>query len=164
MKTLNEYITEQINEWLENSNANKKLIDKYLKKLSAWCKENGEAKREEWEKLREEKQCWLVDVIYNDDNFKKVIEEIFPIYKKYPNCPYLWPLYDNLWSYVYYDKNEYKYDENPVYRDVVELYSKTLEKRKEFNKAKQESFDKWYKENRDKLIKSEKEKAKYYNK
>ena len=56
------------------------------------------------------------------------------------------------------------YDENPVYRDIVELYSKTLEKRKEFNKAKQESFDKWYKENRDKLIKSEKEKAKYFNK
>ena len=54
MKPLNEYITEQINEWLENSNANKKLIDKYLKKLNAWCKENAEAKIDEWEKIREE--------------------------------------------------------------------------------------------------------------
>ena len=48
MKSLNEYISAQINEWLENSNANKKLIDKYLNKLNAWCKENAEAKKEEW--------------------------------------------------------------------------------------------------------------------
>ena len=164
MKTLNEYITEQINEWLENSNANKKLIDKYLKKLCDWCKENAEAKREEWEKIRKEKQCWFVDVVYNDNNFKKVVEEIFPIYKKYPKCPYLWRLYDYLSDYVLCYKKEYKYDEYWVYEDIVKLYSKTLEKRKEFNKAKQESFDKWYKENRDKLIKSEKEKAKYFNK
>ena len=107
MRSLNEYITEQINEWLENSNANKKLIDKYLKKLTDWCKENAEAKREEWEKIRKEKHCWHVDVIYNDDNFKKVVEEIFPIYKKYPKCPYLWRLYDYLCSYVTCYNKEY---------------------------------------------------------
>ena len=164
MKTLNEYIAAQINEWLENSNANKKLIDKYLKKLNAWCKENAEAKKEEWIKIREEKNCWLVDVIYNDNNFKKVVEEIFPIYKKYPKCPYLWQLYDDLSSYVYYYNKEDKYDENGMYGTIVKLYSKILEKLKEFNKAKQENFDKWYKENRDKLIKLEKENAKRLNK
>ena len=161
MRSLNEYITEQINEWLENSNANKKLIDKYLKKLTDWCKENAEAKREEWEKIRKEKHCWQIDVLYNDDNFKKVVEEIFPIYKKYPKCPYLWRLYDYLCSYVTCYNKEYKYDEYLAYEDIVKLYSKTLEERKEFNKAKQVSFDKWYKENRDKL---EKENAKRFNK
>ena len=164
MKTLNEYIAAQINEWLENSNANKKLIDKYLKKLCDWCKENAEAKKEEWKKTVKEKQCWFVDVVYNDNNFKKVVEEIFPIYKKYPKCPYLWRLYNYLSDYVHYYKKEYKYDEYWVYEDIVKLYSKTLEERKEFNKAKQVSFDKWYKENRDKLIKLEKENAKRFNK
>ena len=112
-------------------------------------------------KNKKGKHCWHVDVIYNDDNFKKVIEEIFPIYKKYPKCPYLWRLYDYLCSYVTCYNKEYKYDEYLVYEDIVKLYSKTLEERKEFNKAKQVSFDKWYKENRDKL---EKENAKRFNK
>lgn len=192
MNTLKEYI--EILEWLDNSGKNEeKLIDKYLVKLKAWMDKHAAGTVGDWAdelKYRIEQErpdAWQNCIERDDKRLKAVVADIFPIYKKYPNNPILWPLYFAI-TYVINgfgaikeaaekisDENEKKrlnanaekYWEEAIdinngwgeTCNIKQIYMKTFEVRKKINSQKAVNQKQWFEQNKEQLVKAWKENA-----